>query len=336
MDDAKLSALFRKKTANGSKPLIDTTDLNVKTVKAVNDKYFPDKIYKNFGPVYRKKARAWNLAQELSGSRKKTHEESATSVDIGDEEEEDEDYELEADEDIDNEELDGLFDDAEKEPVEAVQSSLASLSISKKSAKMSARKEAASAVSGSDFCMDFKYPYLIYQYTADGFNWVSVDFLVPTQSEDRFRLAVRNGNILSLGTVVPQIFISEDRIQQAHEDDQDFNKNTHKATAQSAICEKVGKAYENEHTDDIIGKPQLVKLPIEVEDDIANWECQLFASDELEFQETIQADVYYNVLSVDLKSIEKKKKKVKGKVRIVGSPQLIADAVEGGDAAMGE
>ena len=326
--DAKLKILFRKKSANGKKPLIDTTDLSCATIKQVNKAHFPEFDYGNFGPLYRKKARAWNLEQTLAGSRK------AATVDSEDEDEdnEEDDVEFEADDDVDNEEVDGLLSDAEKDPLEAAQEKFSSLSIDKKSAKMAARKEAAA--SSGEFCMDFRYPYLMYQYIADGDQWVSVDFLVPTQSENNFRVAVRNNGTLSLGTIVPKVFYSDDRLQQAHHDDDKFNINTHKATAQSALCDKVEKHYENDLTDDIMGTPQLIKLPIAVEDEIANWECQLFSSEEHDFAEALQTDVYYSVLSVDLKGKEKKKKKVKGKVRIVGSPPAARGAANGDGLAM--
>ena len=332
--DAKLRALYRKKNHSGNKPLIDTRDLSCKTIKAINDQHFPEFDYANFGPLYRKKARAWNLEQELAGSRRQETTSTASSTSVDDEEEQEDEEDFAADQDIDNEELDGLLSNAKKDPLETIQSSLSSLSINKKSAKMAARKEAATS---ADFSMDFRYPYLMYQYIAEGQEWVSVDFLVPTQSEKNFRVAVRNNGTLSVGTIVPKFFTEDGRMQAAHEADDKFNINTHKATAQSTLCDKIQKNFENDLSDDIMGTPQLVKLPIPVEDEVAKWECQLFASDEHAFAEELQTDIYYSVLSVDLKGKEKKKKKVKGKVRIIGSPARATDTTAtggAGDAAM--
>jgi hypothetical protein len=65
-DDAKLSHLFRKGSTNGG---TDTEDLGVVCVKSVWDKHFKNGDCKNFAPLHRKKARAWNLGKSLEGSR---------------------------------------------------------------------------------------------------------------------------------------------------------------------------------------------------------------------------------------------------------------------------
>jgi hypothetical protein len=65
-DDVKLAELFRRGARNGG---VSTTDLGAKAVKAVNQEHFPERDYKNFGPLFRKKARAWNLNETLSGGR---------------------------------------------------------------------------------------------------------------------------------------------------------------------------------------------------------------------------------------------------------------------------
>ena len=46
-----------------------------------------------------------------------------------------------------------------------------------------------------------------------------------------------------------------------------------------------------------------------MEEEIVEWECQLFCSDETEYSESVGSDVFYNVLSVELVSIKKKKKR---------------------------
>ena len=53
-DDAKLAALFRKGLSHGG---ISATDLNVNTIKSINDKYFKEREAKNFTPLFRAKAR---------------------------------------------------------------------------------------------------------------------------------------------------------------------------------------------------------------------------------------------------------------------------------------
>jgi hypothetical protein len=66
-DDAKLAHLFRKGPKNGG---VETGDLGVPYVKTVHSKHFPARNYTNFAPLFRKKARAWNIEQSLQGSRR--------------------------------------------------------------------------------------------------------------------------------------------------------------------------------------------------------------------------------------------------------------------------
>jgi hypothetical protein len=68
-DDAKLAELFRRGPRNGG---VSTKDLSAKAIKKVNEAYFKERAYKNFGPLFRKKARAYNLNQTLNGARRKS------------------------------------------------------------------------------------------------------------------------------------------------------------------------------------------------------------------------------------------------------------------------
>lgn len=65
-DDAKLFALFNQ--ANGG---LDPNKTDLQSCKAAHQKYFSDREYKNFGPLYRKKCSQFLLDKELSGSRKR-------------------------------------------------------------------------------------------------------------------------------------------------------------------------------------------------------------------------------------------------------------------------
>jgi hypothetical protein len=65
-DDAKLLQLFRI-PHNG----VDPTKLDIDSVKAVHSKYFSDKKYANFAPLYRGKARQYNVSTTLDGHRKR-------------------------------------------------------------------------------------------------------------------------------------------------------------------------------------------------------------------------------------------------------------------------
>jgi hypothetical protein len=66
-DDAKLKELFQRGPHKGG---VSTNDLSTKALQAINSKYFPERDYKNFGPLFRKKVRAWNLNDTLQGGRK--------------------------------------------------------------------------------------------------------------------------------------------------------------------------------------------------------------------------------------------------------------------------
>jgi hypothetical protein len=64
-DDAKLVELWRT-TRNG----VDPMKLDISSVKAVHQKFFPEKKYENFAPLYRNKARGFEVARSLDGHRK--------------------------------------------------------------------------------------------------------------------------------------------------------------------------------------------------------------------------------------------------------------------------
>ena len=65
-EDLKLHRLFRIRNDRGG---VDSRDLTQKSVKAVQEKNFPDRPYKNFAPLFRNKARRWNINHALLGAR---------------------------------------------------------------------------------------------------------------------------------------------------------------------------------------------------------------------------------------------------------------------------
>lgn len=67
-DDAKLVALWRT-PHNG----IDPTKLDIDSVKQVHQKHFSNYKYANFAPLYRGKARAFNVSVTLDGHRKSAY-----------------------------------------------------------------------------------------------------------------------------------------------------------------------------------------------------------------------------------------------------------------------
>ena len=66
-NDAKLHVLFSKPVSKGG---VSTTNLDQKAIEQVRQQHFPERKYRNFAPLFRKKARQWNVDQTLSGSRK--------------------------------------------------------------------------------------------------------------------------------------------------------------------------------------------------------------------------------------------------------------------------
>ena len=65
-EDLKLHRLFKIRNDRGG---VDSRDLTQKSVKAVQEKHFPDRPYKNCAPLFRNKARKWNINNALLGAR---------------------------------------------------------------------------------------------------------------------------------------------------------------------------------------------------------------------------------------------------------------------------
>ena len=66
-EDLILQRIFKLRTDRGG---VDSLDLTQETIKAVREAHFPDRAYRNFAPLFRNKARKWNLNNALIGSRK--------------------------------------------------------------------------------------------------------------------------------------------------------------------------------------------------------------------------------------------------------------------------
>lgn len=67
-DNKKLAALFAKKPSQGG---VSAKDLSTKHIDSVHEKHFKQSTeLKNFRPLFRKKARQWNLNRTLTGSRR--------------------------------------------------------------------------------------------------------------------------------------------------------------------------------------------------------------------------------------------------------------------------
>ena len=76
-EDLKLQKLFKlRNDRNG----VDPTDLQQETIKVVRAQHFSDQAYKNFAPLFRSKARKWNLNNALLNSRRATGEFTTLSL----------------------------------------------------------------------------------------------------------------------------------------------------------------------------------------------------------------------------------------------------------------
>ena len=65
-DNEKFVRFFQTRVDRGG---VSSTDINQKSIQKVISKHFPDRSYNAFSPLFRKKARAFNLDQVLSGKR---------------------------------------------------------------------------------------------------------------------------------------------------------------------------------------------------------------------------------------------------------------------------
>jgi hypothetical protein len=63
VEDAKLAKLFQDN-------ILDPSDTQTKTIQKAREDHFPGFSYTNFGPLFRKKVREWNINNSLSGQRR--------------------------------------------------------------------------------------------------------------------------------------------------------------------------------------------------------------------------------------------------------------------------
>jgi hypothetical protein len=88
---------------------------------------------------------------------------------------------------------------------------------------------------------------------------------------------------------------------------------THKATAFKEAAEKLHAHHELFDDETIIGTPQRIKLPFKCEEVIVDWEVQAFENDREELTDGLGGTQFCFVLSIDLASVTKaRKKKPKG------------------------
>ena len=65
-EDLKLHRLFK---VRNDRVGVDSRDLTQKAIKKVQETHFPDRPYRSFAPLFRNKARRWNINHALLGAR---------------------------------------------------------------------------------------------------------------------------------------------------------------------------------------------------------------------------------------------------------------------------
>lgn len=168
--------------------------------------------------------------------------------------------------------------------------------------------------------MDFHFPFMIKTFLHDGRESCSVDVLVLTAHDDRIHPKVVNdGQYLSIGLAVPEFFPEEEQVMIAL--GAGTNVNQAQCTSHSKVVQEVCKVY-NDVNKEILGNPQMIKLPFQCQDSIAGWEVQLFHGDAA-VSAGCGDQQYYSLLKVDLLSTKRTTlRRCTGTMCVIGSPNL--------------
>ena len=216
-----------------------------------------------------------------------------------DKDEEDDDFDPDAS-DLEDE-LEGLAEEAEED--EDLNEAFADL-------KMVETKKPAAAVKApttfQNFLMAAVYPVLAYKYMEDDRNRVTIEFLTPAREKTNFKCSLSsNGKELHLSTLVPRHFTSQARVMQVN-GGENFNQNTHKATAfKEDVVKKVNAKFGQQ--DPIWSQPQVVPLPWPGEDDSIRVVQELFPDEEMSdrfFQQLEDNEQWISVLAVTVIKVE--------------------------------
>ena len=160
--------------------------------------------------------------------------------------------------------------------------------------------------------MSFKFPYLIMEHVDHGQLLATVHLSIFGVHKRFVHLQIIDSDILEVSIAVPKIFYDKDRIQLAEDEgDGSFNVNTHKATAFQEVCKNIG-ATAAKHSKEVLGEPQLIKLPFPCEEkfyrghgrDKLGWEVELYDNNDQVLKDEIgNTDLF--TLAVDCVAIEK-------------------------------
>lgn len=166
--------------------------------------------------------------------------------------------------------------------------------------------------------MDFEFPFMIKTFLHNGWESVSVDLLIPTVFEECiYPCVVMHGTFLAVGIAVPEFFPEEECLLVSSGNN---HSNTSQAAAHTAVVQSIQKEFND--VPEILGKPQMIKLPFTCEEQIIHWENQLFHGD-AKVSASLAEQQYFCVLKVDLHSTKLPTgRRNRGIMRVVGSPAL--------------
>lgn len=266
-------------------------------------------------------------AGKAARSKKDEDESESEDEDFEDNNKEDD---ISLDDDFFEEGEEGDDDDEEEEaatmPPKKKEAKAASTPVKKKAAPPSVDSVTDSvkkmSVSSSSKAWDFsaKYPFMMPKYVnADGRRGVSVEALVPTRLKEEFKVDTDGPHTLCISEIVPEFFYEKDRLMLANADDNEFTEHNHKATAFQDVAQDIQETHDFEET--IWSAPEKFTLPFACEEEIVDWELQRFVNDTAELTDELGGQQFYTVMVVELVSAVKPKRKVRGRTRIIGTPQ---------------
>ena len=85
------------------------------------------------------------------------------------------------------------------------------------------------------------------------------------------------------------------------------------------MAAKVETEHGSDDDDDakLLGKPQLVKSNIRCDTEIVTWDVQLHKNNNSELADPLGSQPFFSILSVELRSVDKKKKKNRGSLLVI-------------------
>ena len=124
--------------------------------------------------------------------------------------------------------------------------------------------------------------------------------------------------------MLPELLTTQNRVQLVHEDDNDFNLSSHKATAFEEVAALITDPLNGEQAK---SNAQEVDLPIECEEEIYHWAINNFDNEDSEAAEDLGLNPYNSdpfpkiyILTVTLHGKKVRKQNAAAVARSFGSP----------------